>query len=133
MKFGIFNIMKLVIGAYLLVSALTRRGGFFENKRLKCAPRTYARVVSGLLAAASLLLIANGFIVGFNWFENAQSLEILLIVPAIIILLGLWVFHARVTARERAEDGQASSSPTTRTQADPDREQEDGADGEHKQ
>ncbi len=101
-EFSAFNILTLLFGAYLLISAIVKKGGFFEIKHLKCSQRKYYTVTCIILFAASFMLIAQGLISGLKPFTGAGTVSKILLICAAALLILLLIFNMRMT--DKAEE-----------------------------
>jgi|GEM_PF-2134440 len=91
MKILNFDVMMLLLGVYLFVSAILGKGMLFENAHINCSRQKYNKYVRiAGLAAGMITILNNGLIVchvideSTRWYVALWGIEIFL-----LLILGI--------------------------------------------
>ena len=101
-QIDLFSLVMPAAGVYLLWIAIFGKAKMLRNEYPKCSPEKYRFWMRILSAVSGVLLIVKGVLEIFNIAPTGSVLNTVLWVLGLVSLIGLMVFSAVMTDREKA-------------------------------
>ncbi len=114
-----FNLFEIAIGAYLLYSAATGKGKYYENQYCKVPREQYVKVMRIFALVVGIMILVSPVLQMLKVIEANSTVSWVLWFINMLGIVGMLIANIRMTDREKAKAAQSNPAPASTGEADP--------------